>query len=180
MSTANRTISRPEFLNNGSDKDFRKFIYELLIVSSRMEAVRDRIGNLLGLSGFQYHVLSVISELEKNGPVSVGSVAQVLQARTTYVTMETKKLEKIGLVAKRPNPTDGRSVLLNVTRSGANALSSITPQQCSINDLLFDGLSARDFKKFGRLISSMVVNTDNALALAERHVAVRKIAGNAA
>ncbi len=169
-----RTISRPEFLVGGSDSQFREFIYDLLIVSTRMEAIRDRIGALVPLSGFQYHVLSVVSELQKQGPISVGSVAQVLHAGTTYVTMETRKLERIGYLTKRSNPDDRRSVLLELTGAGEQALAAIIPQQCEINDVLFEGLDEKDFKAFRRLVGRMVGNTSRALERADAHSAAAR------
>jgi DNA-binding MarR family transcriptional regulator len=175
MSRQVQTISRTAFLVDGSDSDFRKFIYDLLIVSSRMEAIRDQIGALLPLSGFQYHVLSVISELQKQGPVSVGSVAQALHAGANYVTMETRKLEAIGFISKKPNPQDGRGVLLEVTAAGKKALTRIAPQQCAINDALFDGFSIRDFKAFRKIVEQMVGNTSNALDLAQTHSGKRSL-----
>jgi MarR family transcriptional regulator, organic hydroperoxide resistance regulator len=162
-----RTISRPEFLHGGSDSDFRGFIYDFLIVSTRMESIRDRIGSLLPLSGFQYHVLSVISELQQRGPVSVGLVAQTLHAGASYVTMESRKLERIGLVGRTVNPADKRGVLMELSPAGKEALNAIASRQCQINDALFDGLSREDFAAFRHVIAKMVENTSKALELAD-------------
>ena len=55
------TITKPEFIVDGSDSEFRSFIYSLLISSLHMEKLRDQIGGLIGVNGIQYHILAVIS-----------------------------------------------------------------------------------------------------------------------
>ena len=98
---ADLTITRPEFLVDGSDTDFRSFIYGLLISSLHMKKLRDQIGDLIGVNGIQYHILAVISEKASKGPVTVGDVAKTLQAGSTHITMETGKLFKQGLIEKK-------------------------------------------------------------------------------
>ncbi len=173
-------ITHETFLENGRDDRFREFIYAFLITSVRMEKVREKIGGLIGLNGIRYHILTVISELAAEAPVAVGDVARALHAGRTYVTMETGRLEKQGLIAKTPNPEDGRSVLVTLTAKGRRAMEDLAPYRREINDDLFAGLSGDDFRAFHGLMTKMVATTENALATADRLAGARRNLDDAA
>lgn len=162
------TITRPEFLVGGSDADFRTFIYGLLISSVQMEKLRDQIGDLIGVNGIQYHILTVISEKAPVGLVTVGDVAKTLQAGSTHITMEVGKLVKHGLIDKTTNPEDRRSILLSLSKRGLVTLDSVTASRQEINNTIFDGYSREDFKNFQKLISKMVGTTSRAISVADK------------
>lgn len=162
------TITLPAFLNDGSDSAFREFIYGFLTTSSRMERIRERLGGFIGLNGIQYHIMTVITELTSRGPVSVGDVARTMHAGATYVTMETGRLVRLGLLKKTPNPEDRRSMHLALTDRGRQTMDSLIPYQQAINDALFQGLSTEDFESFRGLIEKMLDTTASALATAEQ------------
>ena len=174
------TITRPEFLTNGSDSDFRKFIYGLLISSLHMEKLRDQIGDLIGVNGIQYHILAVISENRTSDTISVGEVAKILQAGSTYITMETGKLAKLGLIKKETNHRDRRSILLSLSKKGQEVLNSVAGSRQEINDAIFDGFSKNDFETFQVLIKKMVSTTSQAISVAKKIQAEKDIRFDAA
>jgi len=169
------TITRPEFLTNGSDAIFRGFIYSLLISSVQMEKLRDQIGDLIGLNGIQYHILTVISERADKGTVTVGDVARILQAGSSHVTMETGKLVKQDLIKKTANPEDRRSILLSLTSRGRKKISSLTSSRQEINNTIFEGYSKEEFESFRLLIKKMVGTTSRAISVANKIKAERGI-----
>jgi len=162
------TITLPEFLVDGSDAEFRSFIYGLLISSVQMEKLRDEIGGLIGLNGIQYHILTVIAEQADKGPVTVGDVATILQAGNTHITMETGKLVKQGLITKTANPEDRRSILLTLSLKGHEKLSSLTLSRQQINNTIFEGYSREEFESFRILIRKMVDTTSSAISVATK------------
>jgi DNA-binding MarR family transcriptional regulator len=166
-------VTRPALLLGGSDRAFRAFIYSLLTVSVRMDRLRARVGQLMGLTGLQYHILMVMAEFEDDRPASVGAVAEALHVTGAYVTMETRKLARLGLIEKRANPDDRRGVLLSLTPSGRAAVDAVAPYLREINDALFEGFGSAEFAQFRRIVERMLPTTDAALRKAERFVADR-------
>jgi len=128
-----------------------------------MEKLRDQIGDLMGVNGIQYHILAVISEKASKGPV-----AKTLQAGSTHITMETGKLFKQGLIEKKPNPEDRRSVLLSLSTKGRRVLSSVVLSRQEINNTIFAGYSKQDFENFQILIKKMIGTTSQAISVAEK------------
>src|SRR5712671_3626088 len=109
------TVSRSELMIDGSDREFRSFVHGMLAFSARLEAVRSGFAAIIGLTGIQYTILISVNHLEQRGgvniqrgEVSVGMIAGHLHVSGAFVTIETGKLLKAGLLTKRPDPKDRR------------------------------------------------------------------------
>jgi DNA-binding MarR family transcriptional regulator len=159
------TVSRPELLANGSDGQFRAFVHGMLAFAARLEAVRDGFAGLLGLTGIQYTILISISHLHTDGDVTVGAVADHLHLSGAFVTNETGKLFRLGLITKVQDLNDRRRVSLGVTSLGRVLLSNLAPVQVPVNDVLFDFLSAQQFRALGPMTDRIVACGDRALSL---------------
>lgn len=166
--TMPRTAARPALLPDGSDADLRRLVYGLFTLSVRLDRLREDMAAMLGLSGIQYHILMVVAERGADGPVTVSTVAEALHASGAHITTETGKLVTRGLVAKRPNPADGRSVILSLTPAGRDTIDGFAPALREINDTLFDGIGPETFKQFGAIADHMVATTARAAETAER------------
>lgn len=159
------TVSRPELLANGSDGQFRAFVHGVLAFSARLEGVRSGFAALLGLTGIQYTILISISHLHAEGDVTVGAVAEHLHLSGAFVTIETGKLLRLGLITKVQDLNDRRRVCLGVTSRGRELLSNLAPVQVPVNDVLFDFLSAQQFRALGPMIDRIVACGDRAISL---------------
>ena len=160
------SVSRAALLENGSDTRFRQMVYDLFTVSVRMEAVRDALAKDLGVSGPQYSMLMAIARLAGADGVPVGRVANQLHVTGSFVTVETGKLVRGGLVEKAPNPQDGRSVLLRLSERGAALLERLATKVSAINDRFFEVLDRADFETLARIASMLVQGSDAAVAIA--------------
>lgn len=165
--TRGPTVSLPALIVDGTDRDFRQLIYALLTVSIRFDRLRERVGKMIGLSGLQYHILMVVDDRAGARPVGVGTVAEALHVSGAYITMETAKLVKKGLLAKRTNPRDRRGVLLSLTPKGRRTVRTALPYLRRINDRMFAAMSRADFDSFRRIMQNMVAGTELGVAVAE-------------
>lgn len=83
-----------------------------------LEALQDECLGPLGISFGDYGVLRV---LELEGPrraLAPSRLAEVLVRTTGGMTKTVDRLERLGLVARRPDPTDRRGVLVRLTPKG--------------------------------------------------------------
>jgi MarR family transcriptional regulator, organic hydroperoxide resistance regulator len=159
------TVSRPELLVDGSDRDFRRLVEGLFPLLSVHTAIRDGYASLLGLPGPQYTILLCIRNLEKTGPVNVTAVANALRQSGSFITAETNALEKKGLVAKARGSEDRRKVTISLTRRGAELLDGIASLRQRVNDVQFRCLSRAEFQMLVPLIERLVQSGEQALAL---------------
>ncbi|MEC7488594.1 MAG: MarR family winged helix-turn-helix transcriptional regulator [Pseudomonadota bacterium] len=153
--------------DTGTDADFRSMIYGIFTMSVNFDRIRERMATALKLSGIQYHILMVVAELSPDTPVTVSRIAERLYTSGAYVTMETKKLLHRGLLEKRPNPDDGRSVFIILTDEGRAAIDAFAPYLRAINDELFDGIGPETFNQFRAIVSHMTRTSGRAAELAD-------------
>jgi DNA-binding MarR family transcriptional regulator len=147
-------------------------------LTARMTGLRERIGAIAGLSGAQYSMLVSLGHLTRNGErVSVNTLAEHLHVSGTYVTAESKGLEKLRLLRRDPNPDDRRSVLLSLDEPGRLLLDDLLPSVRVVNDALFADLNSKSFAVFCAELPNLVKRADEALLVARaqeiRHRRVR-------
>ncbi len=61
---------------------------------------------------------SVLSELVGRGPSRMSRLARLEKVRLPSMTDVVGRLERLGLVTRRPDPADGRAVLVEATAEG--------------------------------------------------------------
>ena len=79
MSATNypKTVSRPALLAHDSDKVFRQMVYDTLAFAARIQEVRSRFGEFIGLPGAQYSILMAIAHQQDEG-IGVNAIAEHL------------------------------------------------------------------------------------------------------
>lgn len=170
------TITQEACLVDGSDAEFRQLIHAMVAFSARLLSVRDGFGTLIGLSGIQYSILVSIAHHKSRTKLTVNRVASHLHLSGAFVTIETGKLQKLGLIAKTTNPSDKREILLSVTPEGLALLRQLAPDQQTINDVLFEGVTSKEFETLRSLFDRFVDNGDRA-TLDITHLIARQAKG---
>ncbi len=160
------TVTRPELLVGGSDRTFRRFIYDLHSLFRSMDKLRDRIGSALGLTGNQFHILLVLAELQDSRAVTVKAIAEALQTSGTYVTKETSGMEQRGLLKKSVNPEDRREVIVTLTPKGRAGIRRIAANLPRINDRLFEGVTAGQIETYRDMVALMLDHMEGAMEAA--------------
>lgn len=68
--------------------------------------------------------LSVVHTLSRRGPMRLTALTATEQLTQPALTSLVQRLEEDGLVERRPDPTDGRAVLVTLTAAGAGIVQS--------------------------------------------------------
>jgi DNA-binding MarR family transcriptional regulator len=69
-------------------------------------------------------VLAVLGAIDAEGQLRIGALARALAVDLSVASRHTAAAMERGLVARRPDPADGRACLLDLTPSGAQALAT--------------------------------------------------------
>lgn len=77
---------------------------------------------------------------------------------TTVDTIRT--LERDGFVERRPDPSDGRAMLVFLTKAGHDLRSVLTPCAVRANDVATEGLSDREITTLQKLLVKVRRNFD--------------------
>ena len=162
------TVSRPALLEKGSDDRFRRLVYDLLTIASRMTTVREHLGGRMGISAPQYSLLMAVGQFQGERGVGVTAVAKVLHVSSAFVATESGKLAQAGLLAKRTNPKDGRAVLLSLTRTGRSLIARHSAEIRAVNDIFFGTLTASLFGNASAAMAALVRGSARATASLHR------------
>ena len=71
--------------------------------------------------------LSTLTRIATEGPTTVSALANAEHVRPQSMAETVAALRRDGLVAAKPDPTDGRKTLMAITASGRKLLSSVIP-----------------------------------------------------
>lgn len=162
------TISRGEFLRQGSDRAFREAIYTTVLALESLLKCRDIFGRVLGLTGSQFAVLMGTAYRQGESGVSIRDLAEHVRLAAPHVTTEVGRLIHRGLLSKRQDEVDRRSVLVSLSPEGEEAVRSIAPVVRRVNDLLFEDISAAELAVVERLLRRLTVNADRVFAQVRR------------
>jgi DNA-binding MarR family transcriptional regulator len=79
---------------------------------------------LPGVRKFSFSTLSVLHTLGRSGPMRLTDLLKTEQLKQPALTSLVAKLVQDGLIERRPDPTDGRAMLLSLTREGRQIVRS--------------------------------------------------------
>ncbi|MFR9676851.1 MarR family winged helix-turn-helix transcriptional regulator [Streptomyces sp. TR06-5] len=111
-------------------------------------ATVDAVVKPYGLTFARYEAL-VLLTFSRAGELPMSKIGERLMVHPTSVTNTVDRLQRAGLVTKRPNPEDGRGVLASITDRGREVCDAAT------RDLMAEefGLSAYDDEQCGDIFA---------------------------
>jgi DNA-binding MarR family transcriptional regulator len=157
------TISRKDFFKDGSDDWFRDALYRLVQMLSRLVLCREAFGRKLGLTGSQFTVLIGVAYRQGDAGINIAALSNYIGLAATHVTTEVGRLIRKGLLVKRPNESDGRSVLISLSPKGEAAVKEVSTMVRSINDLLFKNIDRKQFDVMNEFANVLLTNSEHAI-----------------
>lgn len=79
---------------------------------------------LPSIQRLSFTTLSVLHTLARRSPLRLGELTATEQVTQSAITQMVTRLENDGLVERRPDPRDGRAVLVHVTPAGAEVVAA--------------------------------------------------------
>lgn len=157
------TISRKDLLKGGSDDWLRDTIYRLVQALGRLTTCREAFGKQLDLTSSQFTVLMGVAYRQEEDGIPIANLAGYIGLAATHVTTEVGGLTRKGLLTKRPNGRDGRSVLISLSPEGERAIRQVAPYVRQINDLLFSGIERAEIEAVKTFAETLIRNSEYAL-----------------
>ena len=111
------------------------------------EAVEEFNGFYIRLPSIQrlsFTTLSVLHTLARRNPLRLGELTATEQVTQSAITQTVTRLEHDGLVERRPDPRDGRAVLVHITAAGAEVVAARRADRVARLAPILDRLSAEE------------------------------------
>lgn len=112
MRAASKLVLAPAPPSLGEVLDFMRLIWAL---DHALQQTSKRMMGAIGVTGPQRLVIRIVTRFPG---IPAGQIAQLLHVHPSTLTGVLKRLEKQGLIHRRPDPKDGRRAFLGVTEKG--------------------------------------------------------------
>jgi DNA-binding MarR family transcriptional regulator len=114
----------PNWLSPREDRAWRAFVHAHHRLSVRLNQLLLRDA---GLTRADYEILAVLSD-HPTGRRPAQEVCALLQWEKSRLSHQVRHLQAQGLVAREPNPVDGRSSMICLLPAGRCAIEDAAPQ----------------------------------------------------
>jgi MarR family transcriptional regulator, organic hydroperoxide resistance regulator len=132
----------------------RRFTWEIASINIHLQELRYFWAKTLGISGPQWMILMALADLDKGEGVSVKLVSKMLHVDSSFVTTQSKMLEKKGFMRRRTSKDDGRIVQMSLTDKSYKHIANLASQQEDLNEFIFAEFNDRELAEFtGKLAS---------------------------
>jgi DNA-binding MarR family transcriptional regulator len=126
---------------------FRRFLWEITSINVHLDQIREFWAKNLGVTGPQWMILTAVSDLDRGHGVPVKDVSAILRVDPSFVTTQSKMLEKMGLLRRLPSNEDARVVLMSLSEKARKHAASLAAKQELFSKFVFSEFSeaaARD------------------------------------
>src|ERR1700720_3304303 len=113
-------------------------------IGVHLEELRYFWAKTLGISGPQWMILMALADMDEDDGVPVNVVSKKLHVDSSFVTTQSKLLEKKGFVRRRPSTEDARIVQMSLTDKTYKHLASLAAQQETLSEFIFAELDDRE------------------------------------
>ena len=133
----------------------RRFIWEIASINVHLEELRQFWARALGISGPQWMILITLAELDQDKGIAVNAVAKKLQVDSSFVTTQSKILEKKGLLRRRTSDQDARVVQMSLTDKTYKQMAQLSSQQGALNEFVFAELKGNEFRDITQKLAEL-------------------------
>lgn len=140
------------------DRAVTDFIWNIVEVHSRLEEIHKGWAQMLGISEPQWLILMAIDELDQGRGVSGIAVANKLRIHPAFVTNQTKRLEKMELLARVTSPEDARFLQISLTQKARAEITNLSIKRQALNSTMFGGLDEESLHYLNKRLTAIAKN----------------------
>ena len=93
----------------------KRFTWEVASINVYLQELRYFWAKALGISGPQWMILTALADLDQGEGVPVKVVSKMLHVDPSFVTTQSKLLEKKGFMRRKTSVDDARIVQMSLT-----------------------------------------------------------------
>ena len=140
----------------------RRFTWEISSINMYLEELRQFWARTLGISGPQWLILMAISDLDKDDGIPVNVVSKLLHVDPSFVTTQSKMLEKKGFMRRKTSGDDARVVQMSLTDKTYKHIAGLASQQEELNNFIFAEFSDRELGEFTGKLAALKARLEKA------------------
>jgi DNA-binding MarR family transcriptional regulator len=148
MGTANDSEKASTEDAGGKNQEIvRQFVWDIASINVHLEEIRHFWAKELGISGPQWMILMAIGDLDRGKGVPVKDVSAMLHVDPSFVTTQSKMLEKNGFTRRIPSSEDARVVLMSLSDKASKKIALLSSRREQLKDFVLAGFDDRTLKE---------------------------------
>ncbi|MEX3600398.1 MarR family transcriptional regulator [Kocuria sp. WRN011] len=157
MQTPSSANSVP-WLTEHEDAAWRSF----LALSRGMERAIDRqLQRDSELSSSEYHVLVPLSE-SQDGSLPSRELLRYLDWERSRLSHMLSRMEKRGMVCRKPSPQDARGLIVEITEHGRQVINGAAPSHLTmVREAFMDNLSTEEMQALVNMADKVIPRLEN-------------------
>ena len=124
-------------------------------INVHLEELRYFWAKTLGISGPQWMILMALADMDQDDGVPVNAVSKKLHVDSSFITTQSKILEKKGFLRRKTSTEDARIVQMSLTDKTYKHLASLASQQEALNDFIFAEFDDRQLDELTDKLSTL-------------------------
>jgi DNA-binding MarR family transcriptional regulator len=133
----------------------RKFVWDIASINVHIDEIRHFWAKELGISGPQWMILMAIDDLDRGKGVPVKDVSAMLHVDPSFVTTQSKMLEKNGFMRRIPSSEDARVVLMSLSDKASKKIATLSSRREVLSDFVFAGFDERALKDISEQLAAL-------------------------
>jgi DNA-binding MarR family transcriptional regulator len=138
-----------------NQETIRRFAWVINSVGVHLEELRYFWAKTLGISGPQWMILMALVDLDQKDGVPVNVVSKKLHVDSSFITTQSKMLEKKGFLRRKTSTEDARIVQMSLTDKTYKQLAGLAAQQETLNEFIFSELSNKQLDELIDTLSGL-------------------------
>jgi DNA-binding MarR family transcriptional regulator len=140
----------------------RQFAWQIASISVYLDEIRQYWARALGISGPQWMILMALADLDQGDGVSVKVVSKMLHVDPSFVTTQSKMLEKKGFMRRKTSAVDARIVQMSLTDKTYKYIANLASQQEALNEFIFAEFGDRELADLNVKLASLTKRLEKA------------------
>ena len=137
-------------------------MWEIASINVHLEELRQFWAKVLGISGPQWMILMALSDLDRDDGVAVNVVSKLLHVDPSFVTTQSKLLEKKGFLRRKTSSSDARVVQMSLTDKTRKHLAGLAERQEALNEFIFEEFDHRELADFTGKLAALKTRLEKA------------------
>jgi DNA-binding MarR family transcriptional regulator len=135
--------------------NIKRFTWVIASINVHLEELRYFWAKTLGISGPQWMILMALADMDQNDGVPVNVVSKKLHVDSSFITTQSKLLEKKGFLRRKSSTEDARIVQMSLTDKTYKHLAGLASQQEALNDFIFAEFNDQQLDEFTTKLSAL-------------------------
>jgi DNA-binding MarR family transcriptional regulator len=141
---------------NGKNHEIvRQFVWDIATINVHLDEIRHFWAKELGISGPQWMILMAIGDLDRGKGVPVKDVSTMLHVDPSFVTTQSKMLEKNGFMRRIPSSEDARVVLMSLSDKASKKIATLSSRREVLSDFVFAGFDERALRDISEQLRAL-------------------------